>query len=200
MPDPEAVLAQRRLAHTARAYPRVGSPPWPCRSRSSGPTTTGCTSRTPRSGSACRTPAAEIAARAEAIRAALVDGGRRGRRRPTRARRRGDRGGARSRPARVPRLRLAGLGGSRAARGPGPGQRRPLHLPAPGPAGRARAARAGGDVGAAGSVLLRHDDADRARHLGGGAGSGRRGAHRGRPRRGRRRRPPTPAAARPATT
>ena len=128
-----------------------------------------------------RTPAAEVPARAEAIRAALVGAGAE----VVAATRHDDAAleavhdaGA----ARVPRLRLAGVGGRRAARRPGPGPRRPVHLPAPGPAGRARAARAGRDVGAAGSVLLRHDDADRARHLGGRAGRRRRRPHRRRPR------------------
>ena len=67
---------------------------------------------------------------------------------------------------------------------PGPGSRRPVHLPAPGPGRRARAPRARRDVGAPGGVLLRHDDADRAGNVGGRAGSGRRSAHRRRPRLG----------------
>ena len=69
---------------------------------------------------------------------------------------------------------------------PRPGSGRAVHLPPPRPDGRARAARAGRDVGAAGSVLLRHDDADRARHLGGRARGGGRRADRRRPRRRRR--------------
>ena len=133
-----------------------------------------------------RTPAAELPARADAIRDDAARGRGRSWWRPTPHDDAVARGGPRPRPARVPRRRLGRLGGGRAARGPGPGPRRAVHLPAPRPDGRARAAGAGGHVGATGRVLLRHDDADRSRHLGGGARSSRRRAHGGRPRRGRR--------------
>ena len=128
-----------------------------------------------------RTPAVEIPARAEAIRVALVGAGAEVVA-ATPPRRRGARGGARRRVARVSRHGLAGVGGRRAARRPGAEQGRAVHLSSPRAARRARAARAGRDVGAARSILLRHDDPDRARHVGGCAGRRRRRHDRRRPR------------------
>ena len=159
--------ARRSVVSLTRHEP-IGSPPWRSRSRSSGRTTTGCTSRRPRSGSASGRRRRSVPARAEAIRAALVGAGAEvvaAVRTTTR----------RSRRCTTPRLLafLASAWQEWEAAGlpddPGPGSGRPVHLPAPGPAGRPRAPRAGRDLGAAGGVLLRHDDADRAGHLGGRA-------------------------------
>ena len=86
-----------------------------------------------------RTPAVEVAARADAIRAALERAGPPGRRRRAAARRRAARR-PRPRAARVPRRRVGDVGGVRADRGPRPGPRRAVLLPAP---RAARAARAG---------------------------------------------------------
>ena len=63
--------------------------------------------------------------------------------------------------------RLGALGGSRATRRSRPGPRRPVHLPAPWPARRDRAAPARVDRRRDRALLLRHDDADRAGDLGG---------------------------------
>ena len=107
----------------------------------------------------------------------------------------------RPRPRRVPRRRLGRLGGGRAARGPRPGPRRAVLLRrTPGcSAGSSRrcppprAARTG-------LVRLRHDDADRPGHVGGGAR--RRSTPRSPPPTScsTARPPRTPAAARPGTT
>ena len=168
-----------------RAYPPVGSRPWRCRSRSCGPTITGSTSRRPRSGSAsgrrprscprgrmrsvprCSRPGADEVAATPHDDAALE---------------------AVHDPGLLAFLASAWADWEAAGLpdDPGPGPGRAVHLPAPGADGRARAARAGGHLGAAGCVLLRHDDADRPGYLGGGARGGGRGAHGGRSRRGRR--------------
>ena len=171
--DAEAVLAQRRLAHAAE--PNLGEPD-AVGSRAMALVDPARVGR--------RSPAARAGGRDLGRRA---DAGRRG----ARAGRRDPRDAARGRRAEVVDGRphddaaleavhdagllaylasaLGRLGGGRAARRPGPGPRRAVHLPAPGADGRARAARAGRDLGAAGRVLLRHDDADRPGHLGGGA-------------------------------
>ena len=123
-----------------------------------------------------RTPAAEVPARTDAIRAALAAAGH-----PELA--------ARPQPddalltvhdaALVGFLRTAWDEWEAAGMpaGPGPGPRRALHLPPP-RALTAAPGEPGRDLGADGHVLLRHDDADRARHVGGGARRGRRGADR----------------------
>ena len=146
-----------------------------------------------------RTPAAEVPARAEAIRAALVGAGA-------------------EVVAAAPHddsvleavhdegllafLASAWREWEAAGLPDDPGQDRvvPYIFPHPGLLGGLDAARPGRDVGATGGVLLRHDDADRARDLGGRAGRRRRRPHRRRPRLRGRTAPPTPAAARPATT
>ena len=189
---------------TARAYARaltgaagrVGAR-WRSRCPWCGPIGTGCTTRAPRSSSACARPATEVPARAEAIRAAL-DGAA-----TVVARAQPDAGVARRprpRAGRVPRGRVGAVGGRRPTQRSRPGPRRPLRVRPPGPAVRPGAGAARRGVGAAGPVRLRHDDADRPGHLGGGARGRRRGADRGRPRARRRAASPTPAAARPATT
>ena len=176
--DPEAVPAQRRLSHTGEP---IGSPQWRSRSRSSGRTTTGCTSPTRRSGWAS---------------------GRRRWRCPRGPRRSATHSSAPEprwlpQPAMTTRqleavhdgellafLASAWQEWEAAGLPDDPGQNRvvPYIFPHPGLLGGARAARARRDVGAAGSVLLRHDDADRAGHLGGRAGRCRRGHDRRRPR------------------
>ena len=66
-----------------------------------------------------------------------------------------------------------------------PGQDRvvPYLFPHPGLLGGRPPAIPAATTARAGQLRLRHDDPDRPRHLGGGAGRGRRGAHRRRPRR-----------------
>ena len=132
-----------------------------------------------------RTPAVEMAERAERIRA-RADGAGAPVVEARAARRRGAPRGPRRRAARVPRARAwERWERGRATRRSGPGPGRPVHLPAPGLLGGHRAARAGRHLGADRGVLLRHDDADRPGYLGGGARRRRRGADRGRPRRRR---------------
>ena len=125
-----------------------------------------------------RTPAVEVAARADAIRAELERAGH-----PVvaadAAARRGARGGARPRAARLPRRRVGATG-----RRPGcpttPARTASCRTSSrtPGCSGTLAPALPGRDLGAHRALRVRHDDADRPGHVGGGARRGRRGADR----------------------
>ena len=146
-----------------------------------------------------RTPGTELPARAERIREALSGQGASFVARRAAARRGRDQR-ARPRARRLSRPGLGGLGGVRPDRGPGPGPGGALPLSPSRAVLRPPAPHRHRDERARRAVRLRHDDADRPGHVGGGPGGARRGGHRGRPRAGRRARWPTPAVARPDTT
>ena len=88
----------------------------------------------------------------------------------------------RRRARRVPRARVGRLGGGRPAGRPGPGPRRPVHLPAPRAGRGAEPPCPAATWARTGLLRLRHDDADRRGDLGRGARGRRRRAHGGRPR------------------
>ena len=162
---------------------RVG----PSRCPSCGATATACTSPGGEVWVGVRIPGTELPARAERIRE---------RARGAAARASCDAepqpddavtSGARPRAVELPRERMGRLGGGR-ARPEDPGQDRvvPYLFPHPGLFGGGQRPRAGRDLGPGRAVRLRHDDAHRPGHLGGGAGRARRRGHRRRPRTRRR--------------
>ena len=149
--------------------------PWPSRCPSSGATGTDCTTRAARSGSACASPAPSCP------------------RAPTRsAPRWRARARASSTPqahdddallavhdaraARVPGGRVARLGGGGLPRDPGQDRVVPYVFAAPGPRRRPARRVPAAPSARAGLLRLRHDDAHRPGHVGGGARGGRRGA------------------------
>ena len=171
-------------------------------SRSSGRRRPARTTRSTRSGSASATDGTEVPARVDAILDAPPRPPATGSSRPAAHADDVLEAGARRGLLDVPRARSADRWARRALRRPGrPGPGGALRVPDPGDARRAaRRGRAAAVHAGRGPVLLRHDDAGRPGHLGGGPGRRRLRAD------GRRRwstagsRWPTPCAARPGTT
>ena len=121
---------------------------------------------------------------ADSGRADRPGGGRR--RRPLAARRRGA-GRPRRRPGRLPATGLGGLGGGRSPRRPRAGSRGALSVRARRSAGRPPSAvRADRRHRTGRPVRIRHDDPDRAGHVGGRTRGSRHRGHRRRPRPRRR--------------
>ena len=130
-----------------------------------------------------RTPGTEIPERAERIREALEAAG--AHIVPAaEARRCEDTRTSRSRTRPLPALRVEQLGSERAGLGPGAAARRALPLSPPRTRRLPLRRGTGKRRRASWRLLLRHDDLDRPRHLGGGEGCARRRAHGGRYRPG----------------